>query len=135
MDKTTKLLQTFVKSFERLGSHSEVSGEVFEIIFSVTKETLLFREVQDLLDELGMLSALFKDQLDVLRDVERILYPDKTTPAEAGTSMLGLSQSRVKKHLRDVARMEEQARQAYEMVEHPSPACLKKEFINNSVFS
>ena len=110
MDKTTKLLETFVKSFERFGSKSEVPGDVFEIIFSVTKETLLFREVQDIRDELRMLSALFKDQSDVLLAAQNIFYPgDDASP-------LGLSQSRVLKHLKDVGQMEQQATQAYEMV-------------------
>jgi hypothetical protein len=89
---------------------------VFEIIFSVTRETLLFREVQDLRDELGMLSALFQDQLDVLADAEKIISRDREN-SEADTKALALSQSRVMKHQKDVNRMKEQAEQAYEMVQ------------------
>jgi len=104
----------FVKSFEQYGSQSEVPGGVFEIMFSVTKETLLFREVQDLRDELGMLSALFQEQSDVLADAEKLLYPDESAKKEA--TALGLSRAGVLRHQKDVARMQGQAVQTYEMV-------------------
>jgi hypothetical protein len=41
----------------------------FEQIFSVTTETELLREIQDMKDELNMLSAVFKDQNGVLQKV------------------------------------------------------------------
>ena len=109
----------FVKSIEQYGNQSEVPGSVFEIMFSVTKETLLFREVQDIRDELGMLSALFQEQIDVLADAEKLLYPEETKKEE--DTALGLSRARVLKHQKDVARMEGQAVQAYEMVCHYLP--------------
>ncbi|KAL5313433.1 hypothetical protein ACEPPN_019166 [Leptodophora sp. 'Broadleaf-Isolate-01'] len=125
LDKTAKLLQLFVKSFEQYGTRSEVPGDVFEIVFSVTKETLLFREVQDIRDELGMLSALFQDQLDVLAGAEKIFYhqellknkENEDKPSfQIDTTQLGLARARVAKHQRDVKRMEGQAVQAYEML-------------------
>lgn len=94
-------------------------------MFSVTKETLLFREVQDIRDELGMLSALFQDQLDVLAGAEKIFYhqellknkENEDKPSfQIDTTQLGLARARVAKHQRDVKRMEGQAVQAYEMV-------------------
>ncbi|KAK0113866.1 hypothetical protein ONS95_014109 [Cadophora gregata] len=125
LDKTAKLLNLFVKTFERYGNKSEIPGDVFETIFSVTKETLLFREVQDIRDELGMLSALFLDQLGVLADAEKVLYQEEVAKNKdlddqdkfqvEGTP-LGLARARVMKHWRDVERMEGQARQAYEML-------------------
>lgn len=125
LDKTAKLLNLFVKTFERYGNKSEIPGDVFETIFSVTKETLLFREVQDIRDELGMLSALFQDQLGVLADAERILYYKELADNEGlgeqekfqvERTPLGLARARVMKHWEDVRRMEGQARQAYEML-------------------
>jgi hypothetical protein len=56
----------------------------FEKIFSVTTETELLREIQDMKDELNMLSAVFNDQKSVLKKVgENIKASRKSLLAKA----------------------------------------------------
>jgi DNA-binding ferritin-like protein (Dps family) len=59
----------------------------FEKIFSVTTETELLREIQDMKDELNMLSAVFNDQKSVLKKVgENIKASRKSLLAKARDS-------------------------------------------------
>jgi hypothetical protein len=60
------LLTEFVTSFEKFRKQPEESVFEFEKIFSVTRETHLPREVQDIRDELSMLNNLLGEQLSVL---------------------------------------------------------------------
>ena len=50
----------------------------FEKIFSVTTETELLREIQDMKDELNMLSAVFRDQTSVLEKVGENIRASRT---------------------------------------------------------
>lgn len=60
----------------------------FEKIFSVTTETELLREIQDMKDELNMLSAVFRDQKSVLEKVGKYIGRSRTAlqPKSGGKS-------------------------------------------------
>jgi DNA-binding ferritin-like protein (Dps family) len=59
----------FVKWLDRKDKELNEYVQRFEKIFSVTTETELLREIQDMKDELNMLSAVFNDQKSVLKKV------------------------------------------------------------------
>jgi hypothetical protein len=100
----------------------------FEKIFSVTTETELLREIQDMKDELNMLSAVFKDQKSVLGKVGKNIETSRTAllskaGGNSGSSPKALSvesslsvfcfQQQSDKHAGHIKRMQDQADQAY----------------------
>ena len=98
----------------------------FETIFSVTRETELLREIQDIKDELDMLSAVFDDQKLVLENAGKEINEsrkellkkegrsihNKKASLESRSSAFDYQQQS-EKHARYVKRMQNQARQAY----------------------
>ena len=107
----------------------------FEKIFSVTTETELLREIQDMKDELNMLSAVFRDQKSVLEKVGKNIRASRTallprtggnisrnskSPAESSLSAFSFQQQS-DKHARHIKRMQDQANQAYSNVSIFSP--------------
>lgn len=125
-----QMLSQFVKDFEEFmawikeqPAESEESIRWFESIFSVTDQTRLLRNIQDIIDELGMLKAVFDDQIQVLNGVDEEfehgdlqcphgchLETTKTTRCPHSSKAL-VDQSM--KHLKHVERMQVQANQAY----------------------
>ncbi|RDW58477.1 hypothetical protein BP5796_12407 [Coleophoma crateriformis] len=130
-DKVMQMLSKFVADFEKYmiwikeqPAESEESIRWFESIFSVTEQTHLLRNIQDIKDELGMLKAVFDDQIQVLtaasglieeadfqcihgciREVaalERCIHSSKRFVDQSS------------KHLKLVERMQVQANQAYD---------------------
>jgi ElaB/YqjD/DUF883 family membrane-anchored ribosome-binding protein len=92
----------------------------FEDIFSVTSETNLLREIQDLRDELAMLAAVFDDQNAVLKKAGECIKNDKEKVAgKKGGSFNYAQQS--SKQARHVGRMIQQAKQAYDNARLPHP--------------
>jgi len=112
------------------GRHKDTDEYVrrFEEIVSVTYETQLFREIQDMKEELNMLAAVFRDQKQVLGEVainiaesRRAELTSRSVTKESGfskASSLDPSssafsfQQQTEKHAADVHRMQEQASQA-----------------------
>jgi hypothetical protein len=131
-----RMLSKFVKDFEEFmiwikdqPTESEESIRRFESIFSVTKQTRLLRNIQDIKDELGMLKAVFDDQIQVLTaaieefeeadfQCQHGCYTNRTTPKQSSrcphSSKALVDQS--SKHLKHVKRMQIQANQAYSAV-------------------
>ena len=107
------LLTEFVTSFERFRKEPEDTPADFEAIFSVIQETHLFREVQDIRDELGMLEALLLDQKKVLDQVISVYGNDLLGSID--TSFVD-SLLHVSSQLRAVSRMQIQTEQAYKTV-------------------
>ena len=100
----------------------------FEEIFSVTTETELLREIQDMKDELNMLSAVFRDQKSVLQKVGETIKPSRmallsetgkteggnpTAPSEESSLSAFSFQQQSEKHAGHIKRMQDQANQAY----------------------
>ncbi len=102
----------------------------FEKIFSVTTETELLREIQDMKDELNMLSAVFRDQKLVLEKVGENIGVNRAAllskPDDSAGSSKALSvesslsafnfQQQSEKHAGHIKRMQDQANQAYTSV-------------------
>lgn len=130
-----KMLSTFVKDFEEFmiwikeqPAESEESIKRFERIFSVTEQTQLLRNIQDITDELGMLKAVFDDQIEVLTaaavETQQVDFKCMhgchlgVTPQHNDrcphSSLIFIDQS--SKHLKHVERMQVQAKQAYATV-------------------
>jgi hypothetical protein len=131
-----RMLSKFVSEFENFmiwikeqPAESEESIRWFESIFSVTEQTQLLRNIQDIKDELGMLKAVFDDQIQVLTPAsEHIEQADfqcmhgctmevaamQTSRKCAHSSKTFVDQSL--KHLKLVKRMQFQANQAYDTV-------------------
>jgi hypothetical protein len=125
-----QMLSQFVKDFEEFmiwikeqPAESEESIRWFESIFSVTEQTRLLRNIQDIIDELGMLKAVFDDQIQVLKGAdEEFALKDVLCPhgcylqMAQGTRCPHSSKALVDqslKHLKHVERMQVQANQAY----------------------
>lgn len=132
------MLSLFVTDFEKFmiwikeqPAESEESIRKFESIFSVTEQTRLLRNIQDIKDELGMLQAVFEDQVQVLtatsEQFERGDYkceygcrqdsthlPESIRCPHGSNSLVDQSF----KHLKHVKRMQVQADQAYGTVCH-----------------
>jgi len=132
-DDVMKMLSEFVKEFEEFmiwikqqPAESEESIRRFEKIFSVTEQTHLLRNIQDIKDELCMLKAVFEDQVQVLLAageeieqanfqcihgcvvnvaVQQNLRCPHSSKAFADQSL---------KHLKQIERMQAQASQAYD---------------------
>ena len=135
-----QMLSQFVEDFEDFmtwikeqPAESEQSIRWFENIFSVTEQTRLLRNLQDIKDELGMLKAVFDDQILVLTAASAQIEPVECTYGcvDAGrksrcphstTALVDLSA----KHLRHVERMQVQVNQAYDTVcpAHPHQGLL-----------
>ncbi|RDW91517.1 hypothetical protein BP5796_02682 [Coleophoma crateriformis] len=114
VDDAMNLLTEFVTSFEKFRTQPEDSVIEFERIFSVTRETHLLREVQDIRDELGMLNNLFDEQLSVLDgSISTFSFSRRSSHPILDTSLTG-SLSSIEQKRRDVKRMLIQGRQAYE---------------------
>jgi hypothetical protein len=102
----------------------------FEKIFSVTNETQLLREIQDMKDELNMLSAVFRDQNGVLTKVGGHIDMSRDVLSKAGSGKDGAGsessletspsafsfQQQSEKHAGHIDRMKDQANQAYNNV-------------------
>jgi hypothetical protein len=134
-DDVMQMLSKFVKEFEEFmiwikqqPAESEKSIQWFERIFSVTEQTHLLRNIQDIKDELGMLKAVFDDQVQVLLaageeieqanfqcihgcEVNLAMQQNLRCPH---SSKIFVDQS--SKHLKQVERMQAQASQAYDTV-------------------
>ena len=126
VDDAMNLLTTFVSSFEKFRQQPDESDDSaieFENIFSVLKETHLFREVQDICDELGMLDDLFDEQVKLL-NTARVKLDLKTKPSYAiwDTNVVATIEG-IERNQRDVKRMLKQAKQAYTNVGHPLGRC------------
>jgi hypothetical protein len=100
----------------------------FEKIFSVTTETELLREIQDMKDELNMLSAVFRDQMSVLEKVGENIGTSRTlllskadgtsdcsprSPSVESSLSDFCFQQQSDKHAGHIKRMQDQANQAY----------------------
>jgi DNA-binding transcriptional regulator YiaG len=127
VDEVMQKLTVFVEKFEKFIKSIEDSDRIdekyvkdFEEIFSVTEETLLLREIQDIRDELNMLAAVFKDQLGVLHRAGETIAEDRERLPETRSSAFNFQQQS-EKHARHVERMRVQASQAYDTVSSPSP--------------
>jgi hypothetical protein len=119
-------LRIFVEEFEKFMTFVKQSDRIsdqyikdFEKIFSVTEEALLLREIQDIKDELNMLTAVFQDQLGVLKKAGKDIAEDREKLPETRSSAFNFHQQS-EKHARHVERMHVQASQAYDTVSHPS---------------
>jgi len=113
------LLTTFVSSFEKFRTQpdeSEDSAIEFEKIFSVLKETRLFREVQDIRDELGMLENLFGEQVELLEAAGNTLDANGLASHVIWDTRLSATMESIKRNQRDVSRMLIQMQQAYKTV-------------------
>ena len=118
----------FVKWLNRKNKHPKEYIKRFEKIFSVTNETELLREIQDMKDELNMLAAVFKDQKSVLKKVGEDIEKSRTellskAGKDSGSSPKALSvesslsafcfHQQSEKHAGHIIRMQDQANQAY----------------------
>jgi hypothetical protein len=121
MEKLTTFVQDFEKFMAFVKQSDRISDEYikdFEKIFSVTKETLLLREIQDIKDELNMLTAVFQDQLGILKKAGKDIALDRKKLPQTRSSAFSFQQQ-TEKHARHVERMHIQASQAYDTVSHP----------------
>lgn len=118
MDRLKKFVQKFEGFMEFVKESNRISEEYikqFEDIFSVTEETLLLREIQDIKDELHMLSAVFSDQRAVLKNAGADIAEDRKKMPKTRSSAFNFQQQS-EKHARHVERMHVQASQAYDTV-------------------
>lgn len=83
-DETIQIRSRFVKDFEAFviwikqqAAESEESIKYFEEIFSVKAQIRLYSNIQDTRDELGMLKAVFDDQIQVLTTASEHLEHEK----------------------------------------------------------
>jgi hypothetical protein len=110
--------QKFMKWLDLKHRDPEEYVRNFERIFSVTDETTLLREIQDLKDELSMLAAVFEDQKAVLTKAGDAIKTDRQKRIETRSSAFNFSQQS-QKHARHVERMRLQAKQAYDNASWP----------------
>ena len=130
------MLSKFVSEFENFmiwikeqPAESEESIRWFESIFSVTEQTQLLRNIQDIKDELGMLKAVFDDQIQVLTPASEHIEQADFQCMHGCTMKVAAMQTSLKcahssktfvdqslKHLKLVKRMQFQANQAYDTV-------------------
>jgi hypothetical protein len=140
-DQVMRMLAEFVTEFENFmiwikeqPAESEESIRWFESIFSVTEQTQLLRNIQDIKDELGMLKAVFDDQIQVLTSASehieqanfQCMHGCSMTEAAIHQSIKCIHSSKIfvdqsSKHLKHVERMQIQANQAYDTVYSPRP--------------
>lgn len=121
MQKLTTFVKDFKEFMDRIKDSHRIDSQYvtdFEKIFSVTEESLLLREIQDIKDELNMLTAVFKDQLGVLRKAGKDIADDREMLPETRSSAFNFQQQS-EKHARHIERMRVQASQAYDTVSHP----------------
>jgi hypothetical protein len=133
VDMVMKELQRFVEDYKkfmdwlnakhRAQTPSEYSKK-FEDIFSVTSETELLREIQDMKDELNMLAAVFSDQQTVLKKAGEDIAEDRKKELQTRSSAFNFQQQS-QKHARHIDRMRVQAEQAYSNVSHDTPRMLQ----------
>jgi predicted nucleic acid-binding Zn-ribbon protein len=122
MQKLTAFVTEFKKFMKSIEESPRIDNkyvEDFEKIFSVTEESLLLREIQDIKDELNMLTAVFKDQLSVLHKAGKDIADDRARLPETRSSAFNFQQQS-EKHARHIERMRVQASQAYDTVSHLS---------------
>lgn len=110
--------QKFMKWLDLKHRDPEEYVRNFESIFSVTDETTLLREIQDLKDELSMLAAVFEDQKAVLTKAGDAIKTDRQKRLETRSSTFNFQQQS-KKHARHVERMRLQSKQAYDNASWP----------------
>lgn len=118
MTKLTKFVHDFKEFMEFVNQTHRISDlyiKRFEKIFSVTKETLLLREIQDIKDELNMLKAVFEDQRGVLEKAGKDIAGDRQKSCKTRSSAFNFQQQS-EKHARHIERMHVQATQAYNTV-------------------
>ncbi|RDW56403.1 hypothetical protein BP6252_14169 [Coleophoma cylindrospora] len=133
-DKVMQMLSNFVVDFEEFmiwikeqPAESEESIRRFERIFSVTEQTQLLRNIQDIKDELGMLKAVFDDQIQVLTAASGLIEEAdfqciygcirEVAALEHGLRCVHSGKRFVdqsSKHLKLVERMQVQSNQAYD---------------------
>ncbi|KAE9378683.1 hypothetical protein N431DRAFT_325760 [Stipitochalara longipes BDJ] len=133
-DQVMRMLSKFVAEFENFmiwikeqPAESEESIRWFESIFSVTEQTQLLRNIQDIKDELGMLKAVFDDQIQVLTSASEHIEQADFQCMHGCTMEVAALQTSLKckhsnktfvdqssKHLKHVERMQVQANQAYD---------------------
>ncbi len=127
MDRLKKFVQKFEGFMEFVKESNRISEEYikqFEEIFSVTEETLLLREIQDIKDELHMLSAVFSDQHAVLKKAGTDIAEDRKKMPKTRSSAFNFEQQS-QKHARHVERMHVQASQAYDTVIDPTSPSIR----------
>lgn len=110
--------QKFMKWLDLKHRDPEEYVRNFERIFSVTAETTLLREIQDLKDELSMLAAVFEDQKTMLTKAGDAIKWDRQKRDETRSSAFNFQQQS-QKHARHVERMRLQAKQAYDNASSP----------------
>lgn len=117
-----KRLKSFVDKYKKFmdwldQKHNNAAQYVklFEQIFSVTYETELLREFQDMKDELNMLAAVFTDQMTVLEKAGRQIARDRRKLHNTKFSDFNFEQQS-QKHYMHVERMKKQTSQAYDNV-------------------
>lgn len=138
-DEVMQMLSRFVEEFEKFmfwikqqPAESEESIKWFEDIFSVTPQTHLLRNIQDIKDELSMLEAVFEDQVEVLlaagEEIEQanfqcvhgcvvnLAVQQKLRCPHSSKAFVDQSS----KHLKHIQRMQAQASQAYDTVSFPT---------------
>ncbi|KAH6667730.1 ankyrin repeat-containing domain protein [Halenospora varia] len=130
-DQVMQMLSKFVRDFEEFmiwikeqPAESEESIRWFESIFSVTDQTQLLRNIQDIKDELGMLKAVFDDQIQVLNAAGGLIEQADFQCVYGCHKNEGYRQrcrhssktfvDQSLKHLKHVERMQVQANQAYD---------------------
>jgi lipid II:glycine glycyltransferase (peptidoglycan interpeptide bridge formation enzyme) len=130
-----KMLSEFVSDFEEFmiwikqqPAESEESIRRFEKIFSVTEQTHLLRNIQDIKDELCMLKAVFDDQVQVLLAAGEEIEQANFQCIHGCEVSLAIQQNlrcphsskafvdQSSKHLKQIERMQAQASQAYDTV-------------------
>jgi hypothetical protein len=118
MTKLTKFVHDFNEFMDFVNQTPRISAgyiKRFEEIFSVTQETLLLREIQDIKDELHMLAAVFEDQKGVLAKANEDIANDRSRTLRTSSSAFDFQQQS-EKHARHIERMHVQATQAYNTV-------------------
>jgi hypothetical protein len=107
--------EDFMKKLNREPRSSTASIKDFENLFSVTYEASLLREIQDIKDELKMLSEVFLDQQCVLQAAGKKFSEDRDKKNLYPSSTFKYDQQSLK-HGNHVERMLIQANQAYDTV-------------------
>src|SRR5277367_3702688 len=111
MTKLTKFVHDFNEFMDFVNQTPRISSgyiKRFEEIFSVTQETLLLREIQDIKDELHMLAAVFEDQKGVLAKANEDIAHDRSRTLRTRSSAFDFQQQS-EKHARHIERMHVQA--------------------------
>jgi hypothetical protein len=123
-----KKFKDFMSWIKRQPTESEKSITRFESLFDVTRYIHLLRNTQDIKDELGMLKAVFDDQVQVLTAAGEEIHLANSQYVGDRKAKLAAEQclrcphsskgfvDQSLKQLKQVERMQTQANQAYDTV-------------------